>query len=251
MQQLDRCERIAPFRELKFANGSPDGTFAGYGAVYGNVDSYGDVIAQNAASESLREWKERGKFPPMLLQHGGGFMGGALDMSPVGQWTDMVENSKGLKVEGRLFAMNTDRSQLIYEGLKSGELDGLSIGFNVREMELGTKPGEPPRTLTNIELWEVSIVTFPANPKARISSVKSLTPDELRDIENSLRDAGLSRTDRLKAISVLKQLLRDAGAPVITPRDADVTANSETEEQKIERWLREHTDRLLKDVFRR
>src|SRR5690606_13503248 len=73
--------------------------------------------------------------------------------------------------------------------------------------------------LTNIDLVEVSIVTFPANPKARVSSVKTFTVEELRDLEDSLRDAGLSRTDAKSALSIFRRFQRDAGMPGLTHRD--------------------------------
>jgi hypothetical protein len=137
----------------------------------------------------------------------------------------MEENSKGLKVEGHLFATNTDRGQYIMAGLKEGVLDGLSIGFRVRKQTVGTKPGEPARTLTDIDLGEVSLVTFPANPKARVSTVKSLTADELRDLEAILRDEGLSHKDCRRAVSAFKAyLLRDVGAPTMLLRDEDSPA---------------------------
>ncbi len=204
--------------EVKASDAS--GVFSGYGAIFGNEDSYGDVIKAGAFASTISEWNEKGKLPPMLLQHGGGFLGGADDMLPVGEWTSMEENSRGLKLDGRLFALNTERGQYIYEGLKAGVLDGLSIGYRVRKSENGTKPGQPERTLTDIDLWEVSIVTFPANPKARVTAVKSLSADELRDLEDILGERGLSRKDRVIAASVFRNWLqRDAGAPENTPRD--------------------------------
>ena len=193
--QIER--RDIRLMETKLDDGA--GTFAGYGSVSGNVDAMGDVIQQGAFAETLGEWRDKGKWPPMLLQHGGWGLG-ADDMLPVGQWTDMTENSRGLKVEGRLFALDTERGRYIHEGLKSGALDGLSIGFQVREAVEGTRPGEPRRKLTNIDLWEVSIVTFPANPKARVGSVKTLGTDELRELEGALRDEGLSRADSRIAV---------------------------------------------------
>ena len=208
--------------ETKADDDNP-GTFSGYGAVFGNEDAQGDVIRQGAFKESLSEWRDRGKFPPMLNQHGGmqNFFGPRPDdLLPIGQWTSVSENARGLKVEGRLFALGTERGQYIYEGLKSGALDGLSIGYKTREFVEGTRAGEPDRILTNLDLWEISVVTFPANPKARIASVKSLI-EELRDLEDALRDAGMSRTDCQKAISVLKHWRqRDAGAPNSGQRDA-------------------------------
>lgn len=180
--------------EFKFAgSGDKQGVFSGYGAVFGNKDYQGDVIERSAFKETLRAWEEKGKYPPMLLQHGGGFLGGADDMLPVGKWTLMEENAKGLKVSGELFALGTERGQYIYEGLKAGALDGLSIGYNVKEFVLGTKPNEPRRTLKSLDLREVSIVTFPANDKARVGNVKSSEIDEIQslsDAECFLREAG-------------------------------------------------------------
>lgn len=180
--------------EVKFASGSSEGTFSGYGAVFGNTDSYGDVIDKGAFKETLRAWEDKGKYPPMLLQHGGGFFGGgAEDLLPIGKWNSMEENSKGLKVEGSLFALNTEKGQYIYEGLKAGSLDGLSIGYTVKEYTAGTKPNEPRRRLTNIDLMELSVVTFPANDKALVGNVKSMIDQmqTLSDAESLLREAGV------------------------------------------------------------
>jgi HK97 family phage prohead protease len=235
------------FREIKLADGdSKTGIFSGYGAVFGNEDSYGDVIERGAFAESLDEWKGRGKLPPMLLQHGGGiFAGGADDMLPIGKWTSMREDSKGLKVEGQLFALDTERGKYIYEGLKEGVLDGLSIGFRVREARNGTRAGEPDRTITNIDLWEVSIVTFPANPKARVSSVKTFTPDQWRDLETSLCDAGASRRLSKFAIARFKELLgqRDADLSdsvlreAVTPTDSADAEALKAADELLSRFL--------------
>lgn len=201
--------------EFKFASGAKEGAFSGYGAVFGNVDSYGDVIERGAFKETLRNWEVKGKLPPMLLQHGGGFLAGADDMLPVGKWNSMEENAKGLKVEGELFAMGTERGQYIYEGLKAGTLDGLSIGFEVKEFIAGTKPGEPRRKLTNIDLWELSIVTFPANDKARVGSVKAADRIKtIREFEDFLRDVGGFSHAAAKAIA-------SGGFKSLDPRDED------------------------------
>lgn len=214
IEQLERRKLKLPDVKLD-VDADESGLFSGYGAFFGNEDSYGDVIEKGAFAETLKEWKARGKFPPMLLQHGGGMFSESPDgMLPVGIWTDMKEDSKGLKVEGKLFALSTERGQYIYEGLQAGSLDGLSIGYKVREQRRGTRAGEPDRTLLNIDLWEVSIVTFPANDKARVSSVKTLTPDQLRDLEGVLGERGLSRRDRAIAASAFKSWLqRDAEEP--------------------------------------
>jgi hypothetical protein len=87
-------------------------------------------------------------------------------------------------------------------------LDGLSIGFKVREQKRGTRQGEPARTLLNIDLWEISLVTFPANDKARISSVKTLTPDQARELESLLGERGVSREHAVRAVAAFKQWLQ-------------------------------------------
>lgn len=215
--------------EIKLASDSVNaktGEFSGYGAVFGNVDSYGDVIAKGAFKSTLREWEDKGKLPPMLLQHGGGFMGGADDMLPVGQWTSMEENSKGLKVSGKLFAMNTERGQYIYEGLKAGVLDGLSIGYRAREFVRGTKPTEPARTLTNLDLMEVSIVTFPANGKALVTNVKSLDAGLCRALERAFKgELNMSNADAVSAVAIVKKHLREGGEELPdVSREEDIKA---------------------------
>lgn len=209
-------------RLMEMRSGEAPGAFSGYGAVFGNRDAYGDVIQAGAFRTTLQEWRdERGKWPPMLLQHGGTSMfgGGAEDLLPIGQWTSMEENAKGLKVSGQLFALETEKGQYIYAGLKSGALDGLSIGFKTRQKIDGTKPDDPRRTLTDLDLWEVSVVTFPANARARVTGVKSFTVEELRDLEGALRDSGLSRAHSVRAIAVFKQRLQpDAGAEPAMPQ---------------------------------
>lgn len=192
--------------EFKFAEDGPkSGVFSGYGAVFGNTDTYGDVLERGAFKQTLREWEERGKFPPMLLQHGGGglFGGSADDLIPVGKWTAMEENSKGLKVEGELFARDTDRGRYLFESMKAGALDGLSIGFRTVKFRQGTKAGEPRRYLEAVELRELSIVTFPANDRARISSVKS------------------EEIDLLDTLSDCIAFLREAGGDVFSKRAAN------------------------------
>jgi len=208
-------DRVKLDFEFKFAGDAKDGTFAGYGAVFGNKDSYGDVIERGAMKDTLREWEAKGKWPPMLLQHGG-FMGGASDMLPVGKWTSMEENTKGLKVEGTLFALATERGQYIYEGLKAGELDGLSIGYRVKAegSVYGTKPNEPRRTIKALDLVELSIVTFPANDKARIGGVKAADIKTIREFEDFLRDAGGFSHAAAKAIAA-------RGYKSSEPRDED------------------------------
>ena len=195
--------------EVKFASDKPEEmTFSGYGAVFGNVDSYGDVIAPGAFAETLAAAKNGGQFPAMLSQHGG-FGLSAEDMMPIGIWTDLVEDGTGLRATGRL--ANTPRGREAYELLKMQPrpaLNGLSIGYIPKEWTARSKPDEPRRTLKKVDLLEISVVTFPANPKARVQSVKSIEDlNTLAEAERYLRDAcGLSRSEAVAFVSRCKRL---------------------------------------------
>lgn len=192
-------------------------TFSGYGAVFGNADSYDDVIIKGAFKETLLRSKKTGVWPAMLSQHGSW----GTQMTPIGVWTEMREDDVGLYVEGKLAP--TERGKEAYQLLKMTPrpaIEGLSIGFKAVEWSMRGSPDEPRRTLKAVDLIEVSLVTFAANPQARVLSVKShFNP---REIEDSLREAGLSRADSVKAVAVIKEMLqRDAGEPNTDPRDED------------------------------
>lgn len=204
---------LAPL-EVKFASGGEPGTFEGYGAVFGNVDSYGDVIQKGAFKATLRDWGKSKKLPPMLVQHGGWMMSD-MDALPIGVWESMSEDDTGLYVKGRLINLDTERGKTIHGGMKEGVLDGMSIGYRAKEFALGTKPEEPRRTLKAIDLIEVSVVTFPANGKARVSSVKAADSIKtIRDFEDFLRDVGRFSHTAAKAIAA-------RGFKATDPRDED------------------------------
>lgn len=183
--------------EIKFAadEGDEAKTFSGYGGFFNNVDSYGDVIEPGAFKKTLAEARKTNHWPAMLMQHGGWGMS-ADDLTPVGIWTEMTEDEKGLVVEGKL--AETQRANEAYGLLKMKPrpaLSGLSIGYRAKKFTVGTKIGEPRRRLHEVELLEVSLVTFPANPKARIGSVKSGDGLGVRDAEKALREAGFSANE--------------------------------------------------------
>ena len=135
---------------------SDDGLFSGYGSVFGVLDSYKEIVAPGAFAESLQ-----GRMPALLWQHRSG--------EPIGVYTAVREDAVGLYVEGKL-ALKTARGAEAYELLKMRALSGLSIGFVSREDSYDKVSGI--RTLKKVDLWEVSLVTFPANDAARISGVK-------------------------------------------------------------------------------
>lgn len=210
-----RASLAVPFA-VKRADGAPEGAIVGYGAVFGNVDSYGDVIAPGAFKDSLSQHAAAGTMPAMLLQHGGWGVG-ADDMTPVGIWTAMREDDKGLVVEGRL-ALETQRGREAFALLSMAPrpaLNGLSIGYAPTEWSVGDKAGEPRRTLKKVDLWEVSIVTFPANDRARVAGTKAGAIRTIREFEDFLRDeGGFSR-------AAAKALASGGWKTLPEPRDED------------------------------
>ena len=151
-----------------------DGTFEGYGAVFGNVDSAYDVIQPGAFRDTLKEKKLTDI--KMLWQHD--------PATPIGVWQEMSEDQTGLYVKGKILTAVQKGAEALAL-MQAGVLDGLSIGF--RTVKSMWEDGVDYRQLLAIDLWEVSVVTFPANPKAKVDRVKSL-----RDMEQLLRDAGLA-----------------------------------------------------------
>ena len=191
--------------ELKFSGGDSM-SFEGYGAVFGNVDAYGDVIEPGAFANYLAGVKNgANQWPAMLLQHGGYGMT-AEDMTPIGVWTQLAEDGKGLLVAGKL--ANTPRGQEIYALMKMEPrpaIDGLSIGYIPKEFEMRSKPEDPRRRLKRIDLVEISPVTFPANGKARVADVKSIEDlSSMREIEEYLSTQGLSKTQAVALIARIK-----------------------------------------------
>lgn len=209
--------------EVKFTNGSTTDamTFSGYGAVFGNVDAYGDVIAPGAFAKTLAEAKQSGRWPAMLLQHGGWGMG-SQDMTPIGVYTELAEDGHGLKVEGTLAP--TPRGHEAYALLKMQPrpaIDGLSIGYVAKKWTARSKPDEPRRVLEELALMEISLVTFPANPQARVSSVKSLLElASLAECERVLRDAGFTRAQALEFVTRIKSLVQSDSAPSESQSDS-------------------------------
>lgn len=146
--------------ELDVKAVAEDGTFTGYASVFGVTDLGGDSVQPGAFTKSLKS-KPAAKIK-MLRGHD--------SSEPIGIWTSIVEDSRGLKATGQLI-LETVKGRETYALLKAGALDGLSIGYRTkRESYDQTKKV---RLLNELELHEVSIVTYPMNPIATISRVKS------------------------------------------------------------------------------
>lgn len=195
---------------LKLKSVDDSGVFEGYGSVFGVKDSYDDIVVPGAFENSLAAWKAKSAMPAMLWQH---------NMSePIGIYTEIREDDVGLFVKGRLLIDDDPLAKRAHAHMKAGSLTGLSIGYVLKDWEYDrTKEAF---LLKEIDLWEVSPVTFPSNDEARVSDVKSAfargeTPSQ-KSIERVLSDVGLSRT-QAKAFMA-------GGYSAINQRDADVTA---------------------------
>jgi len=167
---------------------SDEGVIEGYGAVFGNMDAVGDVIENGAFSATMGARRVK-----MLWMHDPG--------QPIGVWDEMAEDDNGLRVKGRL-ALNTVKGREAHELVKMGAIDGLSIGYRTVDFD---RRGDA-RHLKEVDLFEVSLVTIPANDRASITSVKNITT---RDVERDLREAGYSRSQAkaiaLKGVSGLRE----------------------------------------------
>ncbi|ELW8977032.1 TPA: HK97 family phage prohead protease [Yersinia enterocolitica] len=173
---------------LKLKSVSDSGEFEGYGSVFGVKDSYDDIVVPGAFIKSLNAWRDKNALPAMLWQH-------RMD-EPIGIYTEMKEDDVGLFVKGRLLIDDDPLAKRAHAHMKAGSLTGLSIGYMLKDWEYDRN--KEAFLLKEIDLWEVSPVTFPSNDEARVSDVKSTfargeTPSP-KSIERVLRDVGLSRT---------------------------------------------------------
>ena len=171
-----------------------EGKFSGYGAVFDNVDDWDDVILRGSFIKSISEKK-----PVMLWQHN--------SAEPIGVYENIREDDIGLWIEGRLL-LDLEKGKEAYILLKNQAIRGLSIGYMPLAWEWENRDSRRIRVLKEIDLWEVSLVTFPANPKALIDDLKSIKT--IRDVEDTLRDAGFSRTEAKALISACKSAQREA-----------------------------------------
>lgn len=171
--------------EIKAVGDGSTGQFEGYGSVFGVVDSYRDSVEPGAFKESL----EKFGMPKLLLQHATWMVGG--------KYLEVYEDDKGLRVKGEL-NLEVQAAREVYSLMKQGAISGLSIGYSVLEEEQDRATGV--NHLKKVRLYEVSIVTFPANEAANVTAVKS-APDTVRDFEDFLREVGKYSQNDAKLIA--------------------------------------------------
>lgn len=187
-----------PF-EVKLAEDDDGpGTIEGYGSMFNIMDRGGDMVLPGAFKKSLREWKKLKQLPSMLWSH---------DTSmPIGVWTSMEEDDKGLKLKGEL-VLDVPQAAAAHALLKRNAVKGLSIGYRTRDYEIDRSTGV--RRLKEVELWEVSLVSIPMLAEAQVTGVKNHSEFDAPFWEKTFRDGGLSNREAKLATSLVRKGLRD------------------------------------------
>ena len=184
----------AEFKAIE-EDGMDKGEFSGYASIFGNVDLGNDIVERGAFTKSLR--RKGYRKVKMLYQH---------DVKqPIGVFDMIKEDENGLYVKGRL-AMQTQKGKETYELMKMGAIDGLSVGYRVDQKGYHYDDKKRKRRLKEVDLMEISAVTFPMNPKANLVSVKS--DRTIREWETFLREeGGLSRSESKMGANALTKAL--------------------------------------------
>lgn len=217
-----------PF-EVKSDSLTEEGTFEGYGSTFDkSPDSYGDVIAAGAFEKTIKRGGRNGTGVAMLWQHDA--------HDPIGVWPTLEENDKGLYTIGEL-VLEVQQAREAHALMKKKALRGLSIGWDFPRTKSGKvvdgvyewDEKKEIRTLKEIELWEISPVTFPAKKPARIIGVKSLEQVTTeRELEDILRESGLSKAAAQYIVKLCRPSLRES---------EKVDDKEEAEELKIDSIL--------------
>lgn len=154
---LERKFVAAPALRVAEAEGTT--AIEGHASVWGVADRGGDVVEQGAFAASLGRIARGEAAPPrMLWQHDPG--------QPIGVWDEMAEDARGLFVRGRILA-DVAQGREAAALVRAGAIDGLSIGYRALRAD---KDGQGRRRLLEVDLWEVSLVTFPMLPEARLAA---------------------------------------------------------------------------------
>lgn len=149
----------------------------GYASLFGKADQGGDIVQKGAYAASLKRLAAKGGRVKMLWQHDPG--------QPIGVWDEVREDATGLWVKGRILPQ-VERGREVVALVQAGAIDGLSIGYRTVRAE---RDGKGQRLLSELELWEVSLVTFPMLPEARVAAKADVLDDGWRHIAAVFEDA--------------------------------------------------------------
>lgn len=157
---------------------------AGYASLFGVKDQGGDVVAKGAYTASLARLGRSGERVKMLWQHD--------PAQPIGIWDEVREDATGLWVKGRILT-EVSKGREAAALLAAGAIDGLSIGYRTVKAE---RDGKGRRLLQELELWEVSLVTFPMLAEARVASKSDVVSDVFRELAHVFEDARRTLAER-------------------------------------------------------
>lgn len=179
----------APERKFHQPETSPmrvtDGTvIEGYASLFGLKDQGGDVVQKGAYAASLRRAQAAGRGVKMLWQHD--------PTQPIGIWDEVREDATGLWVKGRILT-EVEKGREAAALLAAGAIDGLSIGYKTVKAE---RDGKGRRLLSELELWEVSLVTFPMLPEARVAAKSDSLDDTFAELAQAFEQARLNLAKR-------------------------------------------------------
>lgn len=157
----------------------------GYASLFGKRDQGNDVVMGGAYGASLARLAAAGRRVKMLWQHD--------PTQPIGVWDEVREDATGLWVKGRILG-DVEKGREAVALLGAGAIDGLSIGYRTVKSE---RDGKGQRLLTELELWEVSLVTFPMLPEARVTGKgETLEADTWRSLAQIFEDARRNLAER-------------------------------------------------------
>lgn len=195
-----------------------DGAIEGYASLFGEVDQGGDIVAAGAYGASLSKLAAQDRRVKMLWQHD--------PAQPIGVWEELREDDRGLWVKGRILT-EVEKGREAIALIKAGSIDGLSIGYRTINAQ---KDDGGNRVLKEVDLWEVSLVTFPMLPTARVAT-KGEVPSELieklkagdrlteREFETAVKGLGLSNSQAERSARIH---LKGQGDPAAAETDARV-----------------------------
>jgi hypothetical protein len=173
-----------PGLEVKFTaigkvEAGPEGTaITGYASLFDRQDQGGDLVRPGAYAASLKRLATEGRRVKMLWQHDPG--------RPIGVWDEVREDERGLFVKGRILA-DVAQGREAATLVAAGAIDGLSIGYRTVTSE---RDGKGRRVLSELDLWEVSLVTFPMLAEARVAAkAEDPSTDFMAEVAHALRDA--------------------------------------------------------------
>ncbi len=200
-QKSDTSKREYKAFKFELESTGENGEFAGYAAVFGNIDSGRDIIEKGAFSKTIREDFDRIK---ILSQHNDCEL-------PIGKPLELREDEKGLYIRGKI--SDTQKGRDIQTLLRDGVLTEMSIGYDAIDFDFDGEKGV--RRLKEVRLWEVSIVTWAMNDQAKIEEVKSVAEELTTEIKAG--KITRARLDSLKPFIAVVRELAEILSPFLEP----------------------------------